>query len=461
LNVTGLWGEKFGSWSPDGKYIFFTRTKTSDINDYVTATISKVDIKTGSITSPFTGTAHGYSPLSSPDGKWIAFIGRKETLKVYSNINIIIIPSKGGPPVFLPDTFNKFMRLAGWSEDSKYIYFTETRGTGTALSRMPLDGNPPVDIINDGRIIEKVNIKGSLIGFTSQTPEEPEEVYITDIEKIKPLKITGANKKNPSYSVGKTEIIKWKSKDGLDIEGLLTYPVGYEKNKKYPLLLIIHGGPPAAFQREFLASPWNYPLASFVSEGYLILRPNVRGSDGYGLDFRKANLRDLGGMDFFDLMSGVDHVINMGIADKDRLGVMGRSYGGFLTAWTITQTDRFKAASVGCGTFNYISEQGTTDLKTFSPDYWGCHYWENPDIYTKHSPAFHIKGIKTPTLIQHGEDDIRVPLSQSQELYYALKAQNVPVELIIYPRTGHASKSEPKLLIDMMKRNIEWFGKYV
>ncbi len=206
--------------------------------------------------------------------------------------------------------------------------------------------------------------------------------------------------------------MKWKSKDGKEIEGLLTYPINYQAGTKVPLILNIHGGPTGVFQQTFIGGRGSYPLATFASRGYAILRPNPRDSSGYGKDFRYANQKDWGGADYQDLMSGVDKVIEMGVADPNRLGVMGWSYGGFMTSWIVTQTKRFKAASAGAPVTNLMSFNGTADIPAFVPDYFGGQAWENVEIYQKHSPMFNVKGVTTPTLIQHGEADIRVPISQ-------------------------------------------------
>jgi dipeptidyl aminopeptidase/acylaminoacyl peptidase len=227
-----------------------------------------------------------------------------------------------------------------------------------------------------------------------------------------------------------------------------------------PLILNIHGGPAGVFQQNFLGGRGPYPLAVFSSRGYAILRANPRGSSGYGTEFRRANTKDWGGMDYQDLMTGVDHVIAMGVADPERLGVMGWSYGGYMTSWIITQTKRFKAASAGAPVTNLMSFNGTADIPSFVPDYFGGHFWENPEIYAKHSAMFNIKGASTPTLIQHGEADIRVPISQGYELYNALKAQGVPTRMIVLPRQPHGP-NEPKMQLAAMQSNLEWFEKYL
>jgi dipeptidyl aminopeptidase/acylaminoacyl peptidase len=273
-------------------------------------------------------------------------------------------------------------------------------------------------------------------------------------------RISSVNDSMAKIAVGRTEVIKWKSKDGREIEGLLTYPVGYQVGSKVPLILNIHGGPAGVFQQSYIGGRGAYPLATFASRGYAVLRPNPRGSSGYGTEFRRANIKDWGGMDYEDLMTGVDRVIAMGVADPDRLGVMGWSYGGYMTSTIITKTKRFKAASAGAPVTNLMSFNGTADIPGFVPDYFGGQFWENPEIYAKHSAMFNIKGVSTPTLVQHGEADIRVPISQGYELYNALKAQGVPTRMIVLPRQPHGP-NEPKMHIAVMQSNLEWFDKYL
>ncbi len=235
--------------------------------------------------------------------------------------------------------------------------------------------------------------------------------------------------------------------------------------------MVIHGGPAGVFNHSCIASPivstssgrhstGTYPIASFAARGYAVLRCNVRGSSGYGKQFRHANHKDWGGGDYQDLMAGVDHVIAKGIADPDRLGVMGWSYGGYMTSWVIGHTGRFKAASVGAGVTDLVSFSGTSDIHSFLPSYFGGEPWDRDDLYREHSPISHVKGVKTPTLIQHGDEDERVPITQGYELYNALKRQGCPVKMVVYPRAHHAIQ-EPKLLLDAMKRNLDWFDEHI
>lgn len=271
-------------------------------------------------------------------------------------------------------------------------------------------------------------------------------------------KLSDANHDFPKLAMGKTEVVKWKSKDGKEIEGLLTYPVNYKVGNKYPLILNIHGGPTGVFVQTFTAAGAIYPIQAFAQQGYAVLRPNPRGSSGYGKDFRFANYNDWGFGDFDDDQSGVDKVIEMGVAHPDSLVICGWSYGGYMTSFTVTKTNRFKVASVGAGVTNLMSFNGTADIPSFIPDYFGGEFWDRAEVYTKHSAMFNIKNVKTPSQVIHGERDIRVPPSQGFEFYAAMKRLGVPTEMITYPRTPHGPQ-EPKFIQDIGERMIAWFNK--
>jgi len=306
-----------------------------------------------------------------------------------------------------------------------------------------------------------LNDSGTTFGFVRQTSDTPGDVFIASATAdFTPVQITTVNANLKLPPVGRTEVITWKSKDGKQIEGLLTYPVGYQTGQRVPLILNIHGGPAGVFQQTFVGGRGVYPLATFASHGYAILRPNPRGSSGYGAEFRRANIRDWGFGDYQDLMTGVDRVIEMGVADPQRLGVMGWSYGGFMTSWIVTQTSRFKAASAGAPVTNLMSFNGTADIPAFVPDYFGGQFWEVMDVYQKHSPMFNVKNVTTPTMIQHGEADVRVPVSQGYEFYNALKVKGVPTRMLVLPRQPHGP-NEPKMQLATMKANLEWFEKYI
>ena len=449
-------------WSPDGKEIAFSHTPTSRVNDWPKANISIVEVETGTIRPLVQSAASESTPFYSPDGKWIAYIASDIPPRWAFAATVHIIPSRGGTARALAPTYDMRPMVLGWAADGKKIYVSETYHTISRILELPVDGKPsrPWD---DGKwVIGNVNLNrtGTHLGFTLENTDTPPEAYISHVKQFKPIKISAANLALTRREVPRTELIHWTSEDGFIIEGLLTYPINYEPGKRYPLLLIVHGGPAGVFRQTFIGNRYIYPVASFAEEGYLVLRCNIRGSSGYGKDFRYANFRDWGGKDYLDLMRGVDVVIERGLADPEKLGVMGWSYGGYMTATIITKTDRFQAASVGAGVTNLVSFNGTADIPDFLPDYFGAEFWDDLDIYLKHSAIYNIKGVKTPTLIQHGQEDARVPLEQGLQLYNALKKQNVPVKMVVYPRTPHGPR-EPKLLKDVMIRNLEWFNKWI
>ena len=293
------------------------------------------------------------------------------------------------------------------------------------------------------------------MAFMAEDPSMPWEVYVSPVSHFSPLNLTRTNPHLHDLALGQTDVIRWKSGDGLDIEGLLIKPVGFQSATRYPLLTAAHGGPAGVSTVSF------HRLAQvFAGQGYAIFLPNPRGSAGYGEPFRRANVKDWGYGDYRDIMSGIDALIRQGIADRDKLGIMGWSYGGYMAAWAITQTDRFRAAAVGAGTTNAYSIYGQTDIPEYYEAYFGAKPWEAIEAYQRHSPIFFAGNIKTPTLILHGEKDDRVPLPQSQELYQALKQNNVPVEFAISPRQGHVIR-EPKLLMDLRRRQLHWFNRWL
>jgi dipeptidyl aminopeptidase/acylaminoacyl peptidase len=451
-------------WSPDCKTIVFTRTKTPHADDWTSADLELVNVEDGGGSLNLPAGPVRYAPHFSPDGKEIAFVQSDRTWAGSGAIHVHPIRNKISMPLAQTfDGFGRYSEIVGWAADGKSIYFTEMHGTATHIGRLPLEG-PPEIIAKTDAVATGIHLNATRthFGFTLELLNiAAPEAYISPVDTYKPKRVSLVNANLPRRAlIGNTQVIRWKSKDGLEIEGLLTYPRGYEKGKLYPLLVNVHGGPMGVFTQTYVGNPGPYPIAAFSSRGYAVLRPNPRGSSGYGKKFRYANYNDWGGGDYQDLMTGVDHVIKMGVADENRLGIMGWSYGGFMTSWAITQTKRFKAASVGAGVTNLMSFTGTADIPSFLPDYFGGEFWDNPETYRRHSAMFNIKGVTTPTLIQHGERDERVPLSQGLELYNALKRQGCTTKMVIYPRTPHGIE-EPRLLVDCMERNLEWFGKHL
>jgi len=448
-------------WSPDSRAIAFAHTPTPSAEDWPKADISEVTVETGAVRPLAATAASEHSPHYSRDGKYLAFVRSTDPARWAGMDRIVLLTRQSGEARELPPTFDEAPALLGWAGDSTRLLFSEARGVAHVVYTMPIDG-PPTPLFEPRRGTLQtghVNATGTAFGFAGESSNEAPEAYVLKLGETVPQRVSSANLDLPKLPLGETKRIAWKAADGLDIEGLLTYPVDYETLKHYPLVLVIHGGPTGVFQDSFLGRYGLYPYATFAARGYAVLRVNPRGSGGYGRTFRFANMNDWGGKDYLDLMAGVDQVISMGVADPDRLAVMGWSYGGFMTSWVVTHTHRFKAAAVGAGVTDLWSFTGTSDIPGFLPDYFGGEPWNSFDGYYNHSPMAFVKGATTPTLILHGEADVRVPTTQGYELYNALKRQGVVTKMVVYPRTPHGPR-EPKFLLDIMQRHVEWVDKY-
>ena len=447
------------NWSPNSQDIAFTHSATPLVFD--NQDVSVINVASGAVRKIAATGAHESGAFFSPDGRSLAYTASDDPPSWAFTSHLYVVPAGGGQPRALAKTFDEQPNVIGWSADGKALYFTETRGTVTQLNSLPVSGGAPVAISTSDVNVSgaSLNAAGSTIALVSQWSDKPPEIFVSRLDKFAPRQVSRVHQA-VSAPLGRTETIRWKSSDGRDVEGLVTYPVGYATGARVPLLVVVHGGPTGVFTHSYIAAPGPYPVAAFAARGYAVLRVNPRGSSGYGRDFRYANYRDWGGGDYQDIMTGIDHLIQQGVADADRLGIMGWSYGGYMTSWVITQTKRFKAASVGAGVTNLMSFTGTADIPGFIPDYMGGDFWDNFDTWRSHSAMFNIKGVNTPTLIQHGERDLRVPISQGYELFNALKRQKVPVKMVVYPRQPHGIQ-EPKLMLDAMQRNLEWFDRWI
>jgi dipeptidyl aminopeptidase/acylaminoacyl peptidase len=483
-SVGNIEGAGHFDWSPDGKWIAFDHQPTPHIDDWPKGDISLVEVESGTVKTLATTPAAEAGPSFSPDGRWVAYEASAVPVRWGFASRIHVAPVAGGAPRALAATFDERPDLLGWTADGTRVLVSETRGTVGRLTALPVDGGAAADITPADATVDGAGLGASrlTVGFSSQAPDRAPEAFVAEVPvgRLDITTTTGARKRTnaaraavawapvqvsrvqdlPAVALGRTEVVNWKAPDGKAVEGLLTYPVGYAAGTRVPLVVMVHGGPAGVFVRSYTGAPSPYSVAGFATRGFAILRCNVRGSSGYGREFRYANFKDWGGGDYQDILSGVDALIAKGVADPDRLGIMGWSYGGYMTSWVITQTKRFKAASVGAGVTNLMSFTGTADIPSFIPDYFGGEYWDNFDAWRARSAMFNVKGVSTPTLIQHGEADRRVPVSQGYELYNALKRQGVTTKMVVYPRQPHGIQ-EPKLMLDAMTRNLEWFDRYV
>ncbi|MSV29053.1 MAG: S9 family peptidase [Bryobacterales bacterium] len=460
--ASGPWHAGSIAWSPDSRRIAFGTHSSPAADALKSADIREVEIETGKTADIAASAAIEAQPSYSPDGRRLAFVRSANPPSVFSDNRIALFDRQTGQVRELPATFDGSPNIIAWSKDSTRVYFSEARRTRSGIHAMPVDGAPLPLLEPAAGVIgqnARMNASGAYLGFTKQSAAEPVEAFMMDVASARAVKVSDANP-GPRPPLGETSVVRWKSKDGMEIEGLLTLPTGYAKGTKCPLILVIHGGPSGVFGETFIGAHGPYPTASFASKGYAVLRPNPRGSSAYGRAFRSANLNDWGGGDYRDLMSGIDSVITQGIADERRLAVMGWSYGGYMTNWVITQTSRFKAAAAGAGLSNLISMWGTNDVPTVLDDYFSGPSYEQIERYARLSPLRHAGNVTTPTLILHGEADVRVPTSQGYEMYSAIKRHGVPAQMVVYPRAPHGPR-EPKFVLDIMQRHLDWVEKYV
>jgi dipeptidyl aminopeptidase/acylaminoacyl peptidase len=449
-------------WSPDSRRIAFESRPTPEANDNRRADISEVEVESGTL-HPIAATgATETEPLYSPDGRYLAFVRSSDPPGRLTPDHIILRTRADGKDRELPVTPDESPNLLGWDAASRHVFFTEWKGTRVVLYAIPVDGPATAVFTPKGTFGPGIhlNARGTVAGLALQDANEPVEAFALDLQTLRPVQVSAANAGLEKPPLGETKVIRWKAADGPEIEGLLTLPVGYEQGKRYPLILNIHGGPAGAFGETFIGASGLYPIAAFASHGYAVLRANPRGSTGYGGKFRRSNLNDWGGGDYRDLMAGVDRVIAMGVADPNRLAVMGWSYGGYMTNWVVTQTTRFKAAATGAGLTDLISMWGTNDIPSTLDDYFTGPFYEQRDRYIQMSPLYHVRNVTTPLLVLHGEIDPRVPTGQGYEMYNALKRRGVETTMVVYPRTQHGPQ-EPKFILDIMHRHIDWVEKHL
>ena len=457
-------------WLPDGKSMAILHQPRALAEDWTKLRLALMpaepeepckeeDFKDVALVSTFS-----MNLKASPDGMWIACSTGDQPPRWAFSHRIVLYPTSGGDPRPLARTPDDQSYLIGWSKDGEGVLAYESWSVYNRLWELPITGGEPrmVTRSETRKKAFSVNALGQ-VAYSSEDLDKMNSVYMLDTNGKERLVVEpDIPEKWPRAPVPRAKVTRWKSKDGSEIEGVVYYPLGYEEGRSYPLVVEVHGGPTGgAYGRTFAADPMRYGnTAVLCQKGFMMLRANPRGSSGYGKEFRFANYGDWGVGDYEDIISGVDALIERGLVDPDRMGILGWSYGGYMTSWTITQTDRFKAACVGAGVTNLMSFNGTSDIQSFIPDYFHGEFWEDLEPYRSHSAMFQVKGVKTPSLIQHGESDVRVPVSQGKELYNALERQGVPTKMVIYPRQPHGVR-EPRLMMDVRRRSVEWFERWI
>jgi dipeptidyl aminopeptidase/acylaminoacyl peptidase len=444
-------------FSPDGAYITFTSHPTPLLNDMAITTAWLLNVSTGKVRKLAETPTHTRDARWSPSGREIAFLGSNGGPGP-SQVSLYVEPLESHAARRLGEAFSLNAGTPVWEPGGKAIYFsTNTRETVEVFAANVASGAIRQVTETPGVVsIDQIGKNGTVIG-TLTGPTRPADVFRSNLALRSIHWITNQNAWLSGYALGKMQVIRWKSsKDGMEIDGIVTKPADFEAGHKYPFLLNPHGGPTGASLLMF--NPTEQIMAA---NGYLVLQPNFRGSSGRGLKFAAANEHDWGDGDYHDDMSGVDAVIARGWADPARMGAFGWSYGGFMTYWIDTQTDRFKAISPGAGLPDLYSMYSETDIHRYLAAFFGGKApWDDFNEYWEHSPMKYVENVKTPTMILHGQADTRVPMPQSVEFFTALHEGHVPVEFVQYPRENHGFV-EPRHIQDRWQRYLVFFGKYL
>ena len=450
------------AWSPDGSRLAFDATDAPTSAADPTAAIYVCKIDSGSVKRLTEGGGPNSDPHWSPDGKSIVFQTAMGQPNYFTrNLYLGVIPAGGGAIVNITAEFDERPSLIGWSRDG--IYFSADQKTASHLFRV----NPRTLAID--RITQQENAAYSGFAFANDFKHfafleadgtHYPEIYLSKVTPFAPKQLTDFGSQLTDVAVATREVITWRNPEGIEIEGAIMKPADFDPNKKYPLMVVIHGGPAVTSRAVRGMDSLYYPKEIWAAKGALILEPNYRGSNGYGGKFHRLTVRTVGSGDYADIISGVDALIARGWVDKDRVAAMGWSFGGFISAWIATNSDRFKAVSVGAGPTDWVVFDAFTDLPEITRQYLDAAPSNDPEIYRKSSPITYMRQAKTPTMIQHGSLDPIVPLANAYELYQGLVDQGVATRFYVYEGFGHGVTT-PKGNRAVMEHNLNWFNHYI
>ncbi|HEX8233730.1 MAG TPA: S9 family peptidase [Caulobacteraceae bacterium] len=448
------------SWSPDGGRIAFSAVSDPTPKARASADLYVLDIRTGKVTKLVNTPGPDTYPVWSPDGRQIAYETANGSLTYFeTNRYVALVPSAGGKPRLLTDNVDEQANLLVWGSDGLYVAFQEK--TDLRLYRL----DPNSKSLSLVRGLEKTAQQQwsfaddyRTMAFVGRTATAPPELYVTDLRNVRPKRLTSFSDQFKGFQIFSREVVQWRSSDGASIEGVLVKAAGLDAAKRHPLLVVVHGGP-ADVSRPLLSYPYAYPVDQFAAAGAIVLMPNYRGSIGYGEKFRAPNPRTLS--DYEDVLAGVRSMIDRGLADPTRVGVMGWSQGGYLAALLATKgSQSFQAASVGASVPNWLTYYNSGDAGYWAAQWFGANPSEDPEVYRTKSPINYVANTHTPILIQHGQNDQRAPIAGAYEFYHTLQDHHVPVRMIIYQGAGHGV-GHPKGQRTLMEHNYAWFSRWI
>ncbi len=449
-------------WSPDGQFILTARMSDPTTDEpWRWSVLFRIRVEDGSHEQLTDNDFSSFAPSVSPDGQWIAFgrLPREQLSERYNRV--AIMPFGGGDIRDISLPLDRNVLDFKWSPDSRGVLFTVGNWGHVELYRASLNAEIEPLITRD-MDVEGVDVHPEAgIAFVGSTTANPSELYWQGSSIDEPAQMTTVNQKFlESITVQPFHEIRWKSPSGTEIQGWYVLPVGYEEGKHYPLALNIHGGPHVMWGSTF-KSMW-HEWQFHAARGYIPFFCNPRGSDGYGEAFQRSLHGAWGPVAMDDIMAGVDTIIAKGFVDTERLAITGGSYGGFMTTWITSHTDRFITAAALRGVYNMLSFSGTTDIVSFTSNEMGVEPWEDAAFLWENSPLAHAHKIKTPMLLLHSENDFRVPISEGEQMYTYIRRTGGTVKLIRFPREGHdmTRTGEPEHRISSLTHIINWFDTY-
>ena len=453
-------------WTPEGESLVFSANRKVDWEyDARESEVYEMSVADGSLTQLTDRRGPDVSPIVSPDGSQIAYLGSDEAYQGYQVTKLYVMDRDGSGSRILADDLDRDINQIQWSADGNGLFFQYTDEGTSTVALVTLDGQV-ANLADDlgGLSIGRPYSGGSYsvardgrFAYTIGRPEHPADLAVSQAGGS-PRRLTRLNDDLLGHKeLGEVEELRWTSShDGLPIQGWLVKPPGFDPAKKYPLILEIHGGPFANYGERFSAE-----IQIYAAAGYVVLYSNPRGSTGYGQEFGNAIHHAYPGNDYHDLMSGVDAAIVQGYIDEDQLFVTGGSGGGVLSSWIVGHTDRFAAAAVQKPVINWYSWVLTADMGGSAGKYWFPAWpWEDPDHYMERSPIQYVGNVATPTMLITGEVDWRTPMSESEQYYQALKIRKIDTALIRIPEASHGIAARPSHLISKVQHILAWFERY-
>ena len=440
-------------WSPDGRRFAAEAVRGSGTNNYWIAELDVVDAAGGAARTLWKPSLQIANPRWSPDGKSIALIHGLMSDEGSTGGDIVVLPADGGEPRNLTPALRASPSWLAWRLGGEILFTAHADGE-TMVGTVRSDGSSVSELWRGPALLASFSLgrDGVTSAAVHESFSEAPEVWAGPIGRWRPVTTVNAGV-HPLW--GDAKSVHWDS-DGQRVQGWLIAPKDVDPSRRYPMVVSVHGGPSSA------ASP-RWPTrwtAMLPAEGYYVLLPNPRGSYGQGEAFTQGNVKDFGYGDLRDIVKGVDAAVAAAPIDPQRVGIIGWSYGGYMTMWAVTQTDRFKAAVAGAGIVNWQSYYGQNRIDRWMIPFFGASVYDDPAVYARSSPITFIKNVKTPTLVLHGDRDSEVPTPQGYEFWHALKTLGVPTQLVIFENEGHAV-SRVDHLRDMQRRIVGWFDRYL